>query len=77
MKQLILVVAMVLYANIAKANEIDEYIVENYSSMPADIQQRIDELLEYGDRYKHAIFAIIHSQKVYNGNPSCHDMEEV
>ena len=77
MKQLILVVAILMFANIAKANEtIDEYIADNLSSMPVHTQKQIDELLQYGDRYKNAIFAIIHNQKVYDGNPGCHDWED-
>ena len=78
MKKLILVVASVLLSNVAQANEtIDEYITDNYIKMPVHIQKEIDKLMEYGDRYKEAIFAIIHTQLVYDGNPSCHDLEDV
>ena len=77
MKQLVLVVAMVLFANIAKANDkIDEYITENYLDMPPHIRNQIDDLMTYGDRYKRTIFAIIHNYQVYKDNPSCHDWED-
>ena len=70
---------MVYFTNFAKANDtidLDEYITDNYLKMPVHIQNEIDNLLTYGDRYKNAIFAIIHNQKVYDGNPSCHDWED-
>ena len=74
MKKIIIVVAMVLFANVAKANEIvDEYIIDNYIDMPIHIQRQIDDLLEYGDRYEKTIFAIIHNYQVMKDNPSCHD----
>lgn len=74
MKKISIVVAMVLFANVAKANEIvDEYIIDNYIDMPIHIQRQIDDLLEYGDRYKKTIFAIIHNHQVMKDNPSCHD----
>lgn len=74
MKKISIVVAMVLFANVAKANEIvDEYIIDNYIDMPIHLQRQIDDLLEYGDRYKKTIFAIIHNHQVMKGNPSCHD----
>ena len=77
MKKISIVVAMVLFANVAKANEnVDEYIIDNYIDMPIHIQRQIDDLLEYGDRYKKTIFAIIHNYKVMKDNPSCHDWED-
>jgi len=80
MKQFLMIVAMVCSANLANANEtldLDEYITDNYLKMPGHIQREIDQLLTYGDRFKQAIFAIIHNQMVYDGNPSCHDWEEI
>ena len=79
MKQFLIIVAMVCFTNFAKANDtidLDEYIADNYLKMPVHIQNEIDNLLTYGDRFKAAIFAIIHNQLVYDGNPSCHDWEE-
>jgi len=76
-KRYIILLVFLLFANIAKANDtMDEYITDNYMDMPPHIQNQIDDLLTYGDRYKKTIFAIIHNYKVYEGNPSCHDWEE-
>jgi len=76
-KRYILLLAFVLFANVAKANEtMDKYITDNYIDMPPHIRNQIDDLLTYGDRYKKTIFAIIHNYKVFEENPSCHDWEE-
>jgi len=78
MKWFLIIVAIVMFTNVAKANDvIDNYITDNYMEMPPHIQNQIDDLLSYGDRYKKTIFAIMHNYQVYKNNPSCHDWEEV